>query len=671
MARVLGSIPLSNTNFHHIQRLVGSGALSSNPPEDTHLSNFQFPFLTLSRKQNKRKPFSQLNPQGGQRKKVLKELSAFIDNNAGGDTIGLLNAFLNTQKAKKDNLQTKMIMENKKIKDLIRLMSEASNNSPGKAQFVSLMRSSGFTMKEVNELGFMCSANTWKSSQVHAEKNYPGSPVKKKSGGRQILSADIKESVQKFMKTKKMSHPAANRTVLVLKNGQKVRTPVRYRDTTITEAHQRWKLMRSKLRKPVTSLSSFRKVTKSIKNLKKPKKETDKCHLCVHGKKISERYLKLKKDEIAASTRAHKRGIKRELQKLKPLYEAYCQHTKEKDHQLEKYNNMKDSLTEGKAVFCIDFKSNCVIGKNSTHEVNRDYYQNSQRSCFGVVMYYVNKKGEIKRHYFDIFSHTVSHSSWFVICALEQVFELKKVRDLNLTEVDFWMDNGPGHFKTKELFGYFFNLRKEKNIKTRWHFFIEYHGKNCCDRRFSQISGMLNTHVKDSSNSVVKTTSDLVNVIKSEQRKTNRIRIQNKKEPIHSTQIKLDIPKVTHKFDLSFENFKDEYYSFSVVLVGGSFELRASYLTDGEVVKKWSRLSLKKVKAKKPKKGNNVPQESEAENVLEKLAEKFSKRITKLSRNRKRQREEESDQGSQRESTQPEAISHPTKRPRLSSEDNQ
>jgi len=110
---------------------------------------------------------SRMSKRSGQRNRVLLEFKKFVTYNAGGDEIGLLTDFLNTREAKKDEVFDKLIMNSPKITLLLDLLKNATNNCEGffKRQFLSIMRASKFTLKEIKKLGFLCSNDAWKSAR--------------------------------------------------------------------------------------------------------------------------------------------------------------------------------------------------------------------------------------------------------------------------------------------------------------------------------------------------------------------------------------------------------------------------------------------------------------------------------------------------------------------------
>jgi hypothetical protein len=65
-------------------------------------------------------------------------------------------------------------------------------------------------------------------------------------------------------------------------------TPVRYMNTTIKEAYLKF------IKEYDLSESSFRKILRQLKHIRKPKRQTDKCEMCVCGKKIESKINNLK-----------------------------------------------------------------------------------------------------------------------------------------------------------------------------------------------------------------------------------------------------------------------------------------------------------------------------------------------------------------------------------------
>jgi len=150
------------------------------------------------------------------------------------------------------------------------------------------MRASKFTLKEIHKLGFVCSNDAWKSAKVHSDHFIPGAQVEE-SRGRKKISKVVVENIRKFLCNEKISRLAANRTVKI---GLKV-INVRYLNTSVSDTYQAWieKCKKSGFKK--ISLANFRKLISQLKFIKKPKKESDKCEICVSGRVIEKKIGKL------------------------------------------------------------------------------------------------------------------------------------------------------------------------------------------------------------------------------------------------------------------------------------------------------------------------------------------------------------------------------------------
>ena len=558
-----------------------------------------------------------MKKKSGQQKKVLRDLQKFVDNNAGGDTEGLFNSFFNTRKNQKKNLSQNLILQNDKVNGLISGLRNACNSSPakGKKQFLSLMRAAGFTQREVQEFGFSCSFDAWKTAGNFNKNHTPGSYIPS-NGGRQKTDPLILKDISDFALSKENCRPSPNRTVKVGKGkGNKEDVPVSYLNTSVSEAYHKWRRQRTQAKAKVVSEPVFRAHLKTIKELKKAKKATDMCAICVTGKKVEAELNKMRRRLIKSS-------LKKRFEKLKQLNKNYQQHKHDQEHQRKKFNQTIKGLKPNRGVVVLDFKSNVIINQNPTHEIGKDFYDNPQRSCFGIVLYYNNGQG-VQKHYFDNFSNSTDHNSSFVISAIKKLLSDPFFIGLELKFLHFWMDNGPVHFRTKELFHFFYHFKKNFQISTKWNFFVEGHGKSCCDRRFSRISSMVKNYVNNPDNPIIKSVGDLVKAIRSEQINCNERRQFKGKDKISSTQVNLDVPESTHFLALKISNFKKGYYSF----YKKDDKLVASFLTGGPVVKEWEpKAANVKRKEKEDKEGHAVPSEIEGENALMKLSQFFSLR---------------------------------------------
>ena len=99
------------------------------------------------------------------------------------------------------------------------------------------------------------------------------------------------------------------------------------------------------------SESSFRKIIP--KEIKKAKKETDKCEQCEKGKN-----LKRKIDAIENSIAQNYNNLEAHtlLENLKKRQKIYNIHTERKDKQKLNFDNHKNTLTDKDVLFIMDFK---------------------------------------------------------------------------------------------------------------------------------------------------------------------------------------------------------------------------------------------------------------------------------------------------------------------------
>ncbi len=137
-----------------------------------------------------------------------------------------------------------------------------------------------------------------------------------------------------------------------------------------------------------------------MKYLKKPKKDTDMCHICESGKKNEKRLATLKNKKDLSEKE------KTLLKKYKLIEELFVEHIKIVEHQKDFFNNEIKTITSiKKVVLVMDFKQNIVINQSHNVEIGRDWYQSPQRTVFGVTAYYL-EDNIIKKKYFDIFSNS-------------------------------------------------------------------------------------------------------------------------------------------------------------------------------------------------------------------------------------------------------------------------
>merc|ERR1712000_215007 len=252
---------------------------------------------------------------------------------------------------------------------------------------------------------------------------------------------------------------------------------------------------------PCVSFSSFHNL--KPKEIKKAKRDTDLCPICVEGKRIRalknnlERRLNLSDEEI------------KQLNDITANLQAIDRHIELERTLRAEFNKQKTSLRKGDAVLVMDFKENMGLGKGQ-QESSRNFYNSPHRSVFTIAVYTKddsnttdfrnnnnnnkkqdNQKKNYKINYFTFISECLDHDSGFVLDCLNTLVESDKWKKLNITRnINLWMDNAPQHFRTFELLYGYFKLATEKLHSNSLHlnYFAEYHGKCVCDSHFSLLS---------------------------------------------------------------------------------------------------------------------------------------------------------------------------------------
>jgi hypothetical protein len=400
----------------------------------------------------------------GQFKTVVKNFNEFVEYNCGGDILGLFDYIINCKKYNKDNLLSNVISKHPKVSKMFLLLSKLSNeNCYNKRVYLSLVRESGFTLIEAKQLGFNCSNESWATAGAHE----PGKQVVENRGRKQLPAA-IFRKIKKFIECDELTRPSSYQTI---KKGD-VFTPVRYLNETIKESFFKFikKYPQFKI-----SESAFRKILKTLKHIKKAKKQTDKCELCVCGKNIEKQISSLNATLTNPKVGGnYKKRLNSELSHKTALFDNYLQHKSDAAHQLAAMKLKITQLQDNEVLIIFDFKANIIIDQDPEYQFAQDYYQNVQRTCFGVVVYF-KRDNEVKKHYYDFFSDYMIHDSYFVVNALERLFTCNffKKNKKKLHNVHFWLDNGP-HFRTKQLFHYFVSLKQNKKFKqVNWNFSME------------------------------------------------------------------------------------------------------------------------------------------------------------------------------------------------------
>jgi hypothetical protein len=125
------------------------------------------------------------------------------------------------------------------------------------------------------------------------------------------------------------------------------------------------------------------------------------------------------------------------------------------------------------------------------------------------------------------------------------------------------MDGGP-HFKNLELANYFKELKQTRFFsEVEWNFFVENHGKNPCDCRFSSISFWMDAW-SSKKDKEIRTTEDLIEAVRYGQTEANKIRLERHKPVIFSTQLILTVNPQASVEKLTLPGISS-FYHFTVL----------------------------------------------------------------------------------------------------------
>ena len=404
---------------------------------------------------------------GGQRRKTIAAAAKYLNIVTGKDPLDLIQ-ILSRKYSNYNNIPLCI----DKLRSIYCHLCMLHNNSSGmeKMKMLSLV-APHVTFTQLRRDG-------WKTGRQAYRKAKCGdlSP-------RQRTSTVVdrhKSSIKKFIHNN--SKEAANRSI----GG----VPVRYLNNSISALHRNFQNEEN----ISISKTSFRKCIE--KHYKKAKKQTDKCELCELGKMHKRRAecMEGKLDQLRDQKKRRIGGgdqsnidheikkIRKNLKKLQEQLDFYNHHVEANTTQREEFKKQRKNLGNGACQVVIDFKENISIGGGSV-ETGRDFYNKSNKTVLGMVVYYKsNKKIEKKRICFfsDVLSHDAIFASGCIDMLLEQDWFKWKT-------IHFWMDCGP-HFRCKNMLGYIFGTLPDRGYNGTCNFFVEHHGKNECDSMFSTIS---------------------------------------------------------------------------------------------------------------------------------------------------------------------------------------
>jgi hypothetical protein len=456
------------------------------------------------------KGFSGLQKNGGQYKAKLRELRIGLQKISNGEPESLLSAFMSSKKNGMYRKSLKNILIDEKLEKLIDYVRvNHSIEQPYKQRrWISLL-SPLFTRNELINRGFVVSKASFAKANKHANEFGPGIDIPEKRGRPIKATHELKSDIDKFLK--KNSYPAANRSVKI---DHKV-IPVRHLNAGFKHL---FKLFLQNYDCPI-KYTTFRNNCPSY--FKKPRKSTDMCGICVHGKKAMTKLNSIRLHVHRNCTDCSNNGTCEqennsaklpEILVLSERVKLFNQHYKLKLTQREAFKKQVANLQPGTVILVIDFKANIKLNIESP-QISKSFYNQPQRSLFGVSMaYFCPRLQKVCKFYFDIFSECLAHNAYFVKTALKAVFNDAFFKKLNVEQVNIWLDNA-AHFKNLELHSYFAKFISEHNFDSvNVNYFAEYHGKCWCDSRFSLITRLMK-NATDIEDVFVHTTQDYIELL--------------------------------------------------------------------------------------------------------------------------------------------------------------
>ena len=242
------------------------------------------------------------NQKSGQKSRNKKLLRDLVKNKFGNDIPSVID-FLRKEKSNDDNLRDNDhfsaivgLNEMRKYFRSFTFLYRKNKITRNKRVYLSVLRDMGLTKKDANNLGFACGDKAWKKAGEHLKNYTPGEfyPLTHKKKITDQLLQQIKE----FLFDETISYEAANRTVkrsFIMTNAtgenarQTVLTPVRYLNQSILRTYTLFKGHLARGGYASISESLFRTALKHWKEFKLPRKQSDVCHFCLRGKRITER----------------------------------------------------------------------------------------------------------------------------------------------------------------------------------------------------------------------------------------------------------------------------------------------------------------------------------------------------------------------------------------------
>lgn len=347
------------------------------------------------------KQFTQYKKGGGQYKLCLRKVRQCLEEVSRGEPAQLLEAFLTSRKQGKLYKDIINSLSNKKLDKIISSIRRihASEEDYKKRRWISIL-SPSFTRDQLREKGFVLSKKAFAAANSHALEHFPGAEIAEKRGRPVKKTEDFVQLITAFAKSN--SYPAANRSAKV---GDEV-LPVRY----LNHGYKHLYALFLQKHEVKVSYTTFRNALP--KYFKKARKETDRCGICVHGKKSVIKLNRLRElihercNDCTKDSRCQAEATSHHLADILALTERaklYNHHYAFKNRQRGSFKQQVASLQSGTAVLVIDFKANIKLNIESP-QISKSFFNQPQRTLFGASLaYYCSVDKCVKKFYFDIF----------------------------------------------------------------------------------------------------------------------------------------------------------------------------------------------------------------------------------------------------------------------------
>lgn len=315
----------------------------------------------------------------------------------------------------------------------------------------------------------------------------------------------MKGLVSEFAESDEISRFSANKVITIQVDGVATQVPKKWWNFPKNQIWARWRESHPTLQ---ISQSAFNKLLrKECPHIKVCRRKTDMCTTCQEGQRVNGKLNKLKEKLAALHSHCPPRHASKcqenkcrqvtpeqrdKLSEWQTIVEDFQYHFQHKEHQQQQFEICKQQVDAGHGLLIIDFKENLHLNMAS-EETSHNYYNRPQRAYFSLTLYYRTQQGQLNTKFFDCISTTLSKDSWWVTHALTHIFQSNAWKDMHINTATLWMDNGP-HFRSHELFRFFFDCPSKFKLKINWNFFTENHGKSICDSHFSKVSNALKTY---------------------------------------------------------------------------------------------------------------------------------------------------------------------------------